>query len=189
MRSRAPMPWSSTPSASLRSCIRSPPSCSSAEVSSPPEATTSSSPRSTGNRSSSARTCRTSASLQKRFRSYQIATVVFVGGSLVPAGGHNILEPALYGKPIIFGSHMQNFGEIAEAFLSNGAAIQVRSGGELEEAMLSLIGDPVRRARVGAAAKALVESNRGARDRTLAVIRDLMPPDREGVVRPFRVVH
>jgi 3-deoxy-D-manno-octulosonic-acid transferase len=120
---------------------------------------------------------------------YQIATVVFVGGSLVPAGGHNILEPALYGKPIIFGSHMQNFGEIAEAFLSNGAAIQVRSGGELEEAMLSLIGDPVRRARVGAAAKALVESNRGARDRTLAVIRDLMPPDREGVVRPFRVVH
>jgi 3-deoxy-D-manno-octulosonic-acid transferase len=84
---------------------------------------------------------------------------------------------------------MQNFGEIAEAFLSNGAAIQVRSGGELEEAMLSLIGDPVRRARVGAAAKALVESNRGARDRTLAVIRDLMPPDREGVVRPFRVVH
>jgi 3-deoxy-D-manno-octulosonic-acid transferase len=120
---------------------------------------------------------------------YQIATVVFVGGSLVPAGGHNILEPALYGKPIMFGPHMENFGEIAEAFLANGAAIQVRSGGELEEVMLSLIGDPVRRARVGAAAKALIESNRGARDRTLAVIRDLMPPDREGVVRPFRVVH
>ena len=77
----------------------------------------------------------------------------------------------------------------AEAFLSNGAAIQVRSASELEEAMLSLVGDPVRRARVGAAAKALVESNRGARDRTLAVIRDLMPPDRDPVVRPFRLVH
>jgi 3-deoxy-D-manno-octulosonic-acid transferase len=120
---------------------------------------------------------------------YQIATVVFVGGSLVPAGGHNILEPALYGKPVVFGPHMQNFGEIAETFLSNGAAIQVRTAGELEETMLSLIGDPVRRARVGAAARALVESNRGARDRTLAVVRDLLPPDREAVVRPFRVIH
>jgi 3-deoxy-D-manno-octulosonic-acid transferase len=120
---------------------------------------------------------------------YQIATVVFVGGSLVPAGGHNILEPAHYGKPIVFGPHMQNFGEIAEAFLANGAAIQVRSGSEFEDTMLSLVGDPVRRARVGAAAKALVEANRGARDRTLAVIRDLMPPEREGVVRPFRVIH
>jgi len=120
---------------------------------------------------------------------YQIATVVFVGGSLVPAGGHNILEPALYGKPVVFGPHMQNFGEIAETFLTNGAAIQVRTPGELEETMLSLIGDPVRRARVGAAARALVESNRGARDRTLMVIRDLLPPDREAVVRPFRVIH
>jgi hypothetical protein len=55
--------------------------------------------------------------------------------------------------------------------------------------MLSLIGDPVRRARVGAAARALVESNRGARDRTLVVIRDLLPPDRAAVVRPFRVIH
>jgi 3-deoxy-D-manno-octulosonic-acid transferase len=120
---------------------------------------------------------------------YQIATVVFIGGSLVPAGGHNILEPALYGKPVVFGPHMQNFGEIVETFLSNGAAIQVRTAGELEETMLSLIGDPVRRARVGAAARALVESNRGARDRTVTVIRDLLPPDREAVVRPFRVIH
>ena len=120
---------------------------------------------------------------------YQIATVVFIGGSLVPAGGHNILEPALYGKPIVFGPHMQNFGEIAETFLSNGAAVQVRTAGELEDTVLILIGDPVRRARIGAAARALVESNRGARDRTLAVIRDLLPPDRDAVVRPFRVIH
>jgi 3-deoxy-D-manno-octulosonic-acid transferase len=121
---------------------------------------------------------------------YQIATVVFIGGSLVPAGGHNILEPALYGKPIVFGPHMENFGEIADTFLANGAAIQVESGSDLEDTMVSLVGDPVRRARVGAAARALVESNRGARDRTLAVIRALMPPsEREGVVRPFRIIH
>jgi 3-deoxy-D-manno-octulosonic-acid transferase len=120
---------------------------------------------------------------------YQVATVVFIGGSLVPAGGHNILEPALYGKPIVFGPHMQNFDEIAETFVANGAAIQVRSEGECEDTLVSLIGDPVRRARVGAAARALVESNRGAGDRTLAVIGDLLPSAGRGVVRPFRVTH
>ena len=57
---------------------------------------------------------------------FQVATVVFVGGSLVDAGGHNILEPAVFGKPIVFGPHMQNFAEIAQTFLDNGAAIQVR---------------------------------------------------------------
>ena len=73
---------------------------------------------------------------------YQVATAVFVGGSLVDHGGHNILEPAIFGKPIVFGPHMQNFGEIAEAFLANGAAIQVQSERELEETMLALVTDP-----------------------------------------------
>ena len=101
---------------------------------------------------------------------------MFVGGSLVDQGGHNILEPAMFGKPIVVGPHMQNFQEIADAFLTNGAATQVRSEGELEEALLSLLTDPVRRARVGAAARALVEANRGAKAKTLAVIADLVPP-------------
>jgi 3-deoxy-D-manno-octulosonic-acid transferase len=122
---------------------------------------------------------------------YQVATAVFVGGSLVPAGGHNILEPAVFGKPIVFGPHMQNFAEIAETFLRNGAALQVRTDRELEEAMVSLMRDPVRRARLGAAARALVEANRGARDRTLAAIAAVLPSGgrERGVVRPFRVVH
>ena len=122
---------------------------------------------------------------------YQIATVVFVGGSLVRAGGHNILEPAAFGKPIVFGPHMENFAEIAEAFLANDAATQVRSARELDGAIVSLMGDPVRRARLGAAARALVEANRGAKDRTLTAIAGLVAPqDREhsAVVRPFRVV-
>ncbi len=122
---------------------------------------------------------------------YQIATAVFVGGSLVPAGGHNILEPAVFAKPIVFGPHMQNFAEIAETFLRNGAAVQVRSDRELEDAMVSLMTNPVRRARLGAAARALVEANRGARDRTLAAIAAALPSEgsaRSGV-RPFRVVH
>jgi 3-deoxy-D-manno-octulosonic-acid transferase len=123
---------------------------------------------------------------------YRIATVVFVGGSLVREGGHNILEPAAFGKPIIVGPHMQNFAEITEAFLANDAVVQVRSERDLTAAILSLMGDPVRRARLGAAARALVESNRGAKDKTLAVIAGVLPPrdhERAGVVRPFRVVH
>jgi 3-deoxy-D-manno-octulosonic-acid transferase len=120
---------------------------------------------------------------------YQVATVVFVGGSLVDHGGHNILEPAVFGKPILFGPHMQNFKEIVDAFVGNDAAVQVGSERELEQAMVSLATDPVRRAKLGAAARALVEANRGAKDKTLAVIADLLPPSGSGVVRPFRLVH
>ena len=120
---------------------------------------------------------------------FQVATVVFVGGSLVDAGGHNILEPAVFGKPIVFGPHMDNFAEIARTFLDNGAAVQVRSGRELESALLELLGDPVRRASLGAAARALVEANRGARGKSLAVLAELLPPDSGGNVRPFRIVH
>jgi 3-deoxy-D-manno-octulosonic-acid transferase len=120
---------------------------------------------------------------------YQIATVVFVGGSLVATGGHNVLEPAVFGKPIVFGPHMQNFLEIADAFVSNGAGVQVTGEPQLEEALLSLMGDPVRRARLGAAARALVEANRGANDKSIAVLSQLLPQEPRAYpanVRPFR---
>lgn len=122
---------------------------------------------------------------------YQIATAVFVGGSLVDTGGHNILEPAVYGKPIVFGPHMHNFKEIADAFIVQDAAVQVTGVRGLEEALLALLTDPVRRARLGAAARAIVESNRGAKDKCLAIIAQLLPlrGGSMGVVRPFRVVH
>ena len=121
---------------------------------------------------------------------YQLATAVFVGGSLVDHGGHNILEPAIFGKPIVVGPHMQNFREIAETFVASGAAIQVGSERELDDAILGLVRDPVHRASLGAAARALVEANRGAKDKTLAVIDDLLPPSGAGSnVRPFRLVH
>jgi 3-deoxy-D-manno-octulosonic-acid transferase len=122
---------------------------------------------------------------------YQIATAVFVGGSLVDAGGHNILEPAVHGKPIVFGPYMHNFTEIAQAFIAQDAAVQVTGARGLEEALLALLTDPVRRARLGAAARAIVESNRGAKDKCLAIIAQLLPlrGGSIGVVRPFRVVH
>jgi 3-deoxy-D-manno-octulosonic-acid transferase len=118
---------------------------------------------------------------------FQVATVVFVGGSLVDAGGHNILEPAVFGKPIIFGPHMQNFAEIARAFLDNGAGIEVNTDRELETVLLELMGDPVRRASLGAAARALVEANRGARARSLEAIAQLLQPDHQANVRMFRI--
>jgi 3-deoxy-D-manno-octulosonic-acid transferase len=120
---------------------------------------------------------------------FQVATAVFVGGSLVDQGGHNILEPAVFGKPIVFGPYMQNFAEIARAFIDNDAAIQIRTGRELEHALMGLLTDPVRRARLGAAARALVEANRGARGKTMTAIARVLPPQDPGNVRPFRVVH
>ncbi|MBS1816562.1 MAG: 3-deoxy-D-manno-octulosonic acid transferase [Acidobacteria bacterium] len=118
---------------------------------------------------------------------YQIATLVFVGGSLADYGGHNILEPAIYGKPIVVGPHMHNFREITETFLANRALLQVQTERELEEMLRNLVTDPVSRASLGAAARALIDANRGAKDKTMAVVSDLLPGP-GGVVRPFRLV-
>jgi len=122
---------------------------------------------------------------------YETATVAFVGGSLVSAGGHNILEPAVFGRPIVFGPYMQNFAEIAQTFLRNGAAIQVPHEAALDRVLVDLMADPVKRARLGAAAKALMEANRGARQRTLTAVTEVLRPDdgARGAVIPFRVVH
>ena len=124
---------------------------------------------------------------------YRVATVVFVGGSLVNAGGHNILEPAVFGKPIVIGPHMQNFREIGETFLANGAAVQVRSEAELADTLRALLTDAGRRASLGAAASAVVEANRGAKAKTLDVIAELLPyagaAGPWGVVRTLRLVH
>jgi 3-deoxy-D-manno-octulosonic-acid transferase len=108
---------------------------------------------------------------------YQVATIVFVGGSLVAAGGHNILEPAIFGKPIVFGPHMENFAEIAEAFITAGAGIQLRSESELEPVLRRLLRDPGERTRLGASARAVVETNRGAKEKSLDAITRLLPPE------------
>ena len=104
------------------------------------------------------------------------ATVVFLGGSLVPLGGHNVIEPAAWGRPVVFGPHMQNFAEVAELFLANGAARRVGAAEELEPALAGLLADPRRRAAMGAAARSVVEANRGAAARSLAEIAAVLPP-------------
>ena len=106
---------------------------------------------------------------------FQIATVVFLGGSLAPAGGHNVLEPAFWGKPVVFGPHMHNFPEITELFLANRAARQISGADELEAALWDLLSDPAQSAALGLAASVLVTAQRGATARSLAEIAAVFP--------------
>lgn len=99
---------------------------------------------------------------------YRLADAVFIGGSLVPGGGHNILEPACFSKPPVFGPHMDNFREMAKLFLEEMAAVQVWSGAELGRRWIELIDGDDRRDRMGRTARALVERNRGATARAVA---------------------
>lgn len=103
------------------------------------------------------------------------ADAAFVGGSLIPRGGHNILEPAALGKPVLFGPHMFNFAAISELFLERGAAKMVKSGEELAWVMERWLSDASERSRIGESGRALVEQNRGALERLLTLIEDLLP--------------
>ena len=101
---------------------------------------------------------------------YRVADGAFVGGSLVESGGHNILEPAAFGKIPVFGPSMENFAEIAQRFTAAGAAVQVESPEDAGVAWIEFMRDPERASRMGAAARNLVESSRGATDRATAEI-------------------
>jgi tetraacyldisaccharide 4'-kinase len=90
------------------------------------------------------------------------ADVVFMGGTLARRGGHNILEPALYGKAVVIGPHMENFPDIAEEFLSAGGVCRIRGPSELAPAVSGLFHDPARRQDLGNRARSLAESKRGA---------------------------
>jgi 3-deoxy-D-manno-octulosonic-acid transferase len=111
---------------------------------------------------------------------YRFASAVFVGGSLVPKGGHNILEPALYAKPIIVGPHMENFREIAGEFLRRGALIQLRAGdaqslaSELREAFARLLRDKDYAETLGSNARRAIYENRGATERTVEIIAEYL---------------
>lgn len=120
---------------------------------------------------------------------FSLATVVFVGGSLVPAGGHNILEPALFGKPVIVGPSMSNFAEIAALFLDADAVVQVPDGPGLTRVVLELFKAPDRRDALGSRARALLEQHRGAGDRTLDAIARVLPPTGPTLVPAAEQVH
>jgi 3-deoxy-D-manno-octulosonic-acid transferase len=98
---------------------------------------------------------------------YALADAVFVGGSLVAAGGHNILEPAWFSRPPVFGRSMENFSDMADQFLAARAGVQVDSGSQLGKVWVQLIENPALRERMGNAARELSERNRGATERCL----------------------
>ncbi|MCL6582860.1 MAG: 3-deoxy-D-manno-octulosonic acid transferase [bacterium] len=101
---------------------------------------------------------------------YSLATVVFVGGSLVPVGGHNLLEPATYGKPVLFGPYIDNFRQISELLKGCGAGFEVKSGQELKAKIEELLQDRAARDQAGRAAWRAVEENRGATGKTINLI-------------------
>lgn len=104
---------------------------------------------------------------------YAVADVIFVGGSLVPAGGHNAIEPALHGKPIVFGPHMANFRDSAALLLRVGGAVQVRDAADLASTLRRLLADTTARRELGAAAWAAVRAHQGACRRTIEALEGL----------------
>src|SRR6185369_10498192 len=101
---------------------------------------------------------------------FQRATVVFMGGTLPRRGGHNILEPAFFGKPVIVGPHMENFAEIAQEFSAAGAIVKIDGAGALAGAVEALLDDAARRDDVGERARQLAVAKRGTADRVAAEI-------------------
>ena len=92
---------------------------------------------------------------------FRAATVVFMGGTLARRGGHNILEPAFFGTPVIIGPHMENFAAIADEFRAGGAVIEIAGPEDLAPAVARLLDDQAARERMGAASRQLAESKRG----------------------------
>jgi 3-deoxy-D-manno-octulosonic-acid transferase len=105
---------------------------------------------------------------------YSFADAVFVGGSLVPSGGHNILEPAWFARPPVFGPSMENFRDMAQQFRTEGAGVQVRTADQLGKTWTQLIRDTPMRERMGARAQELARVNRGATERSLARIEQIL---------------
>ena len=93
---------------------------------------------------------------------FAAADVAFVGGSLVAVGGHNVLEPARFGKPILFGPHMENFQNLASDMLRQGAALEVNGVNELASSLNDVMADPNRRGTMGRRALEVAEAHQGA---------------------------
>ncbi len=106
-------------------------------------------------------------------RLYGGAHAAFVGGSLVPVGGHNLLEPLAWGVPVVFGPHTENAREVAEAVLAEGAGARVADGAGLASALASYLADDGARAAARTGAEALFARNRGASARVLAVLESV----------------
>jgi 3-deoxy-D-manno-octulosonic-acid transferase len=107
-------------------------------------------------------------------RAYRSADLAFIGGSLAPTGGHNPLEPAVWGVPVLSGPHIHNFTEIYDEMTAAGAAVIVDDVDALTKAVDHWLDNPRAAGVAGAAGRAVVEANRGATARTTAALLELM---------------
>lgn len=105
---------------------------------------------------------------------YGHAELAFVGGSLVPERGHNPLEPAAFGRPVLFGPHMEDFAEIAAELLAVGAAQQITDAAELAAGLSGWLADPERRQAAGRSGAVLVEARRGVTARHLELLHRIL---------------
>lgn len=112
---------------------------------------------------------------------YASSDVAFVAGSFKPVGGHNVLEPAALGLPIVVGPHMFNFAQITELLISAGGLIQVADANELGVQISQLLQDKAKAKQMGAQGLAVVEQNRGALDKTYQLVQQYLPinPDKQ----------
>jgi 3-deoxy-D-manno-octulosonic-acid transferase len=114
---------------------------------------------------------------------YALADVCVIGGSFVPLGGHNPLEPAAWAKPVIFGGDMRNFREISQLLLDAGGAVRVADAPGLYHQTADLLQNPSRGRRMGRQAAAVLNANKGAVTRTVAAVKRLCPPAGGGAGR------
>lgn len=112
-------------------------------------------------------------------RAYALATVVFVGGSLVPIGGHDVLQATAQGKPVFFGAYMQNFRDIADIVTAGGVGFMIRDAVDLAAGMLRFIEDPVAYRRVADLSGEVIRVHQGASRRSaqmaIALLRGALP--------------
>ena len=111
---------------------------------------------------------------------YALADVAFVGGSLVPQGGHNIIEPALHGVPIVVGNYTENFRDVVSLFQSRNA-VRVASPAELPLVLMELIANPAERVALGKRAIETLQAQMGATQSTMQALEKLIAPTREPV--------
>jgi 3-deoxy-D-manno-octulosonic-acid transferase len=105
---------------------------------------------------------------------YAVSDVAFVAGSFAPIGGHNMLEPAVLGKPIITGPHLHNFAEVSQFLLAENGMVQVENAEELADTVVRFYREPEYRKRVGHHAFQFVEANRGALQKQIECVRKLL---------------
>lgn len=113
---------------------------------------------------------------------YAAADLAYVGGSLLPHGGQNLIEAAAAGVPILIGPHTWNFSEAAEQAVACGAALRVADVGAWVEAVKALYADPARRQAMAAAGRAYARSQQGATARVMALLTAALPPSAGGPV-------